>query len=490
MRVRPTSQLATLALIATGALLVPAASAGADPAPASGGGSGSPADERRLRRRGQLRRPDRDQGGPAGAEDGRQRGGRRDRHGCSAGRHRAVQLGSRRGRVPFYYNAKTATVKTIDGRDRARRDHARRLHRPRRGQALQLRAETGDERRLRRGARHPGHLGQGAAALGDVALRPGAGPGDQGGRPRLPGRHDLQPADGGEPAAVRGVPVHQRDLPAGRPAAGRGLDPEEPRPRRHLPVAGRQGGQALLLGQAGAPGRRGRPQAPEVGDHHPARTSRLDDAGRPPGVSGAQPQADPGGLPRVRRLRHGAVLQRRLDGGRGAQHHGALRPGRHERHRRAAPLPGGLGPRVRRPRRVHQGPSYVDVPLSSLLDDSFAAERACKISETAAFTPPVAAGNPASYDGSCATPAPGAGRAADDTENLNTTNLTVSDRWGNVVEYTLTIEQTGGSGIVVPGRGFLLDDKLTDFSAVWWRATPTGSSPASGRAPRSRRPSC
>ena len=42
--------------------------------------------------------------------------------------------------------------------------------------------------------------------------------------------------------------------------------------------------------------------------------------------------------------------------------------------------------------------------------------------------------------------------------------MTVSDRWGNVVEYTLTIEQTGGSGIVVPGRGFILNNELTDFS--------------------------
>jgi gamma-glutamyltranspeptidase/glutathione hydrolase len=42
--------------------------------------------------------------------------------------------------------------------------------------------------------------------------------------------------------------------------------------------------------------------------------------------------------------------------------------------------------------------------------------------------------------------------------------MTVADKWGNVVEYTLTIEQTGGSGIVVPGRGFLLNNELTDFS--------------------------
>ena len=40
----------------------------------------------------------------------------------------------------------------------------------------------------------------------------------------------------------------------------------------------------------------------------------------------------------------------------------------------------------------------------------------------------------------------------------------VGDKWGNVVSYTLTIEQTGGSGITVPGRGFLLNNELTDFN--------------------------
>ena len=39
----------------------------------------------------------------------------------------------------------------------------------------------------------------------------------------------------------------------------------------------------------------------------------------------------------------------------------------------------------------------------------------------------------------------------------------MSDRWGNIVEYTLTIEQTGGSGMLVPHRGFLLNNELTDF---------------------------
>ncbi len=72
---------------------------------------------------------------------------------------------------------------------------------------------------------------------------------------------------------------------------------------------------------------------------------------------------------------------------------------------------------------------------------------------------------------------------APDTENLDTTNLTVADRWGNVVEYTLTIEQTGGSGIVVPGRGFLLNNELTDFTAVYDAADPNRIE--GGKRPRS-----
>ena len=80
-----------------------------------------------------------------------------------------------------------------------------------------------------------------------------------------------------------------------------------------------------------------------------------------------------------------------------------------------------------------------------------------------------------------------AGKQAEDPEHLNTTNLTVADRWGNVVEYTLTIEQTGGSGITVPGRGFLLNNELTDFSATWKRDDPNriegGKRPRSSIAP-------
>ncbi|UMG93606.1 gamma-glutamyltransferase [Nocardioides sp. TF02-7] len=52
-----------------------------------------------------------------------------------------------------------------------------------------------------------------------------------------------------------------------------------------------------------------------------------------------------------------------------------------------------------------------------------------------------------------------------------------------MVAYTLTIEQTGGSGIVVPGRGFLLNNELTDFTTVYDEDDPNRIEP--GKRPRS-----
>jgi len=71
-------------------------------------------------------------------------------------------------------------------------------------------------------------------------------------------------------------------------------------------------------------------------------------------------------------------------------------------------------------------------------------------------------------------------------DDHGTTHLTVADRWGNVVSYTLTIEQTGGSGITVPGRGFLLNNELTDFNFVPATAgVPDPNLPGPGKRPRS-----
>ncbi|MCU1563949.1 MAG: gamma-glutamyltransferase [Arthrobacter sp.] len=127
-------------------------------------------------------------------------------------------------------------------------------------------------------------------------------------------------------------------------------------------------------------------------------------------------------------------------------------------------------------------PAFVEVPTAALTDPRFGKERSCQIDPLHAAEKPVAPGEVSSYDGVC--PAAAATPADEkDTEDLSTTNLTVADKWGNVAEYTLTIEQTGGSGIVVPGRGFLLNNELTDFSTVYDPADPNRIEP--GKRPRS-----
>jgi gamma-glutamyltranspeptidase/glutathione hydrolase len=122
--------------------------------------------------------------------------------------------------------------------------------------------------------------------------------------------------------------------------------------------------------------------------------------------------------------------------------------------------------------------------LDQLLSDGFAKERAACIDPAHALSKPVPAGVPdGSYGDSC-TPATAPGQA--NTQGMHTTNLTVSDRWGNVVEYTLTIEQTGGNAMVVPGRGFLLNNELTDFNFTNTQAPFADPNlPAPGKRPRS-----
>ncbi len=127
-------------------------------------------------------------------------------------------------------------------------------------------------------------------------------------------------------------------------------------------------------------------------------------------------------------------------------------------------------------------PAYVDVPLHALLSDRFAeAARLPDPRHAPRWPTPVAAGDPSASTARARSSKPAS--TAPDTENLNTTNMTVADRWGNIVEYTLTIEQTGGSGIVVPGRGFLLNNELTDFTAVYDPADPNRIE--GGKRPRS-----
>lgn len=127
-------------------------------------------------------------------------------------------------------------------------------------------------------------------------------------------------------------------------------------------------------------------------------------------------------------------------------------------------------------------PAFEDVPAKELLSQRYADSRECLIKDDAVLTSPLAPGDPR-HPASCA----GGGTAAPTTyEGENTTHLTAADKWGNVVAYTLTIEQTGGSGITVPGRGFLLNNELTDFSfAPANPAVHDPNLPGPGKRPRS-----
>ena len=51
-------------------------------------------------------------------------------------------------------------------------------------------------------------------------------------------------------------------------------------------------------------------------------------------------------------------------------------------------------------------------------------------------------------------------------EGTHTTHFSVVDTEGNVVSCTSTVEEVWGSGILVPGYGFLLNNELTDFNQV------------------------
>lgn len=114
-------------------------------------------------------------------------------------------------------------------------------------------------------------------------------------------------------------------------------------------------------------------------------------------------------------------------------------------------------------------PEFVQVPVLGMLNKEYAAKRRQIINLYAANTE-VSAGNPYEFHNlpsSVTRPRPA---AAFGMESEHTTHLTVVDKNGTIVAYTFTIEDWGGSGIVVPGFGFLLNNELTDFNFTGTRA--------------------
>jgi len=125
-------------------------------------------------------------------------------------------------------------------------------------------------------------------------------------------------------------------------------------------------------------------------------------------------------------------------------------------------------------------PEYVDAPVAGLLSKDYAARRRALIDPERAAPGAVAAGDPYPFQHDPSPPLRPAPRTLQ-PESAHTTHLTVSDKDGNVVAYTFTIEDWGGSGMVVPGYGFLLNNELTDFDFI----PPHPNIPEAGKRPRS-----
>jgi gamma-glutamyltranspeptidase/glutathione hydrolase len=122
------------------------------------------------------------------------------------------------------------------------------------------------------------------------------------------------------------------------------------------------------------------------------------------------------------------------------------------------------------------------VPVRQLVSGGFAAERACLFDPSKAQPRPIPYGNPDGDYRNCA----GTNGQPEPREGTSTTHLVTADRWGDVASYTLTIEQTGGSAITVPGWGFLLNNELTDFDFVPLTAgVGDPNLPGPGKRPRS-----
>jgi gamma-glutamyltranspeptidase/glutathione hydrolase len=130
-------------------------------------------------------------------------------------------------------------------------------------------------------------------------------------------------------------------------------------------------------------------------------------------------------------------------------------------------------------------PRYVSVPLRSLLSPAFAATRRCLV-HRAALTSPVAPGDPFPPYQSCGAQQTAPASRPTAAEGRHTNNIVTVDKWGNIVAYTNTINFFGGSGMTVPGYGFLLNNEMTDFDF----APPAPGAydpnlPAGGKQPRS-----
>jgi gamma-glutamyltranspeptidase / glutathione hydrolase len=108
---------------------------------------------------------------------------------------------------------------------------------------------------------------------------------------------------------------------------------------------------------------------------------------------------------------------------------------------------------------------FVPVPKRGLLDRNYVQMRGDLISLSSIIPGDAPVGDPWLFD-SAQRPGRTLLAAAEPVSHPggHTTHFSVVDQWGNIVSYTTTIEQGWGTGIMVPGYGFLLNNELTDFN--------------------------
>ncbi|TLU59939.1 gamma-glutamyltransferase [Thalassotalea litorea] len=105
-----------------------------------------------------------------------------------------------------------------------------------------------------------------------------------------------------------------------------------------------------------------------------------------------------------------------------------------------------IGKRVFADRAEYLGdPDFYDVPTSKLLAKPYLQKRIANITENRISA--------------TETIKPGL------HESRDTTHFSIIDKWGNAISNTTTINYTFGSGVVVEGAGFILNDEMDDFSA-------------------------
>ncbi|MEF2098412.1 gamma-glutamyltransferase [Bacillus sp. CFBP9009] len=103
-------------------------------------------------------------------------------------------------------------------------------------------------------------------------------------------------------------------------------------------------------------------------------------------------------------------------------------------------------------------PEFGDIPIEGLLHPEYIKERQ-KMINWKSRNPEIDSGNPWVYQDSSNKK----GEVKNFKTGGETTHFIAVDRWGNIAACTSSIEHVMGSGIMVPGYGFLLNNDLTDF---------------------------